>query len=147
MTHSRHPFKALVALAAMAALTHGMCARADTPADDVSRVDVVGTLPLRDACTVDDGEIADELAPAWESAPHNSSVTVDFKVQGHHVYDVTPHTPSWYVLHQIRHVVHGLRCDGGDDRSHAVRFVVRFIDEPGNVSRTASIAIADGTDR
>lgn len=140
----RHPFKALVAVAAMAALVHGFCAHAGTrDDDDVSRVDIVGALPLHDACDVDDDTLADELATAWQDAPRGAVVTVDFKVQGHHVYDVAPQTGSARTFHQIRHVVHQMSCDGGDDSAHSVRFVVRFMDEPGDAPRVAMISEAD----
>jgi hypothetical protein len=65
---------------------------------------------------------------------------VDFKLQRHHVYDVRPATDSPRLYHQIRHAVHGLSCDGGDDQAHAVRFMVRFVD---NDSRLAPLAVAD----
>lgn len=142
----RHPFKALVAVAATAALVHGFCAHAGTRDDDgdVSRVDVVGALPLHEACPdVDDGTLADELATAWQDAPRGAVVTVNFKVQGRHVYDVAPQTGSVRTFHQIRHAVHQMSCDGGDDRAHAVRFVVRFVDEPGDAPRVAMITEAD----
>jgi len=139
----RHPFKALVALAAMAALVHGTCARAGTPDDEVSHVDVLGTLALHDACDVDDQALADEFATAWRDAPRNSDITVDFKVQGPHVFDVLPHTHAWNTYHQIRRVVHGMRCNSGDEQAHSVRFVVRFIDKPENASHASQVAIAD----
>ena len=142
----RHPFKALLAVAAMAALAHGTCARAATP-DDVSRVDVVGTMALHDACDVDNQALADELATAWRDAPSNSDIKVDFKVQGPHVFDVSPHTPSRRTYHQIRRVVHGMRCNGGDEQAHAVHFVVRFIDKPESSPVASRVAIADATSR
>ena len=143
----RHPFKALVALAAMAALAHGTCANAGTPDDEVSHVEVVGALHLHDACDVDDRDLADQLAVAWKDAPSNSDITVDFKVQGPHVYDVKPHTHAWRTYHQIRNVVHGMRCNGGDEQAHAVRFVVRFIDKPEDGPSATRVAIADAAAR
>ena len=138
-TSPRHSFKALVAVAAMAALVHGICAHADSRDDDIARVDVVGALPLLEACPdADDGELADALTTAWQDAPRGAAVTVNFKVQGHHVFDVVPQTDSARTFHQIRHAVHALSCDGGDDQAHAVRFVVRFI-EAGGDRRVATI--------
>ncbi len=145
----RHPFRALVALAAAAALVHGMCAHAGTRDDDedVTRVDVVGALPLNEACPdADDGTLADELATAWIDAPRGAAVTVNFKVQGHHVYDVVPQTGSARTFHQIRHVVHQMSCNGGDERAHSVRFVVRFEDAPSDAPRVVSIAEFDDDD-
>ena len=129
-----------LAAAGLLLAAHGAQA---APADDVAHVHVVGHLPLRDACpAVDTRDLADELVDAWEAAPKPSSVEVDFKLQRHHVYDVQPATDSPRVYHLIRHAVHGLRCDGGDDNPHAVRFVVRFVDGDSG-TRVATIAPAD----
>ena len=131
-------WKALAAAGALLAAMHG--AHATTSAADVDRVNVVGQLPLRQACpTVDAADLADALAPAWNDAAKPSAVAVAFKVQRHHVYDVVPATGSARTFHQIRHVVHGLSCNGGDDQAHAVRFVVRFVEGPG-ASRLAAIS-------
>ena len=131
-------WKAVAALGALLATLHG--AHAATPAQDVAQVDVVGPLPLRQACpTADAADLADALVPAWNDADRPSAVIVAFKVQRHHVYDVVPATGSARTFHQIRHVVHGLSCDGGDDRAHAVRFVVRFVDGAEH-SRMAAIS-------
>jgi hypothetical protein len=136
----RHPFKALVAVAAMFAVVHGVCAHADTRDDEITNVNVVGQLPLHLACPdLDDEDLADELSTAWDAVEKPSAVAVTFKLQNHHVYDVTPQSDSLRATHQIRHVVHGLSCDGGDDQPHAVRFVIRFIDRD-NGSRVASIS-------
>ena len=132
-------WKTCAAAGALLAAVHG--AHAATPAQDVAQVNVVGQLPLRQACpTVDAGDLADALAPAWADADKPSAVAVTFKVQRHHVYDVAPATGSARTFHQIRHVVHGLSCDGGDERAHAVRFVVRFVDG-ANDSHVATIAV------
>ncbi len=138
----RQPFKALVAVAAMFVVVHGVCAHADTRDDDeIANVSVVGQLPLHQACPdLDDEELADELATVWDDVDKPSAVTVNFKVQGHHVFDVAPQSDSPHAFHGIRRVVHGMSCDGGDDdQPHAVRFVVRFIDQD-NGSRVASIS-------
>jgi hypothetical protein len=136
-------WKAAAALGALLATLHG--AHAATPAQDVADVDVVGQLPLRQACpTVDAADLADALVPAWNDADKPSAVVVAFKVQQHHVYDVVPATGSARTFHQIRHVVHGLSCNGGDDRAHAVRFVVRFVDRAGDSRMAAaSDVVAD----
>jgi hypothetical protein len=113
---------------------------------DVSRVDVVGQLPLRDACpSVDARDLADQLASTWDAAAKPSSVEVRFKVQRHHVYDVEPATDSPRVYHDVRHAVHGMTCDGGDDRAHAVRFVLRFVDADRQAA-TAAVSVADSGD-
>jgi hypothetical protein len=131
-------WKALVAAGALFAAVQG--AHAATSAQDAAQVDVVGQLPLRQACpAVDAADLADALAPAWDDAAKPSAVAVTFKVQRHHVYDVAPATSSARTFHQIRHVVHGLSCDGGDDQAHAVRFVVRFVDGP-DASHVATIS-------
>jgi len=138
----RHPFKALVAIVATFAVVHGVCAHADTrdDGDRITNVRVVGQLPLHQACPgLDDDELADELADVWDEVDKPSAVAVTFKVQGHHVFDVTPQSDSTRAYHQIRHVVHGMSCDGGDDQAHAVRFVVRFVDHD-NGSRVATIS-------
>jgi hypothetical protein len=134
-----------VALATAGLLLAAQLAQAASPESDIARVDVVGQLPLRDACpTVDPRELADQLAPTWDDAAKPSSVEVTFKLQRHHVYDVQPATGSPRMAHQIRRAVHGLRCGGGDDQPHAVRFVLRYVDAG---TRSATMALADVTGR
>ncbi|MFL6629711.1 MAG: hypothetical protein ACJ8G1_24975 [Vitreoscilla sp.] len=117
---------ALVA-AGMLLAAHG--AQAASTAADVARVDTGGQLPLREACPdVDTRDLADELADTWDDAAKPSTVEVSFKVRRQHVYDVQPATASPRTWHAIRRAVHDLRCDGGDDQPHAVRFVVRYVD-------------------
>jgi len=127
-----------LAVAGLLLAAHGAQA---APADaEVAQVHVVGQMPLRAACpTVDLRDLADDLAPTWDDAVKPSAVEVNFKVQRHHVYEVRPATDLPRVRHQIRHAVHGLACDGGDDQTHSVRFVVRFV---GNDSRLAMIEVA-----
>jgi hypothetical protein len=142
----RHPFKAIAAVVAMAAAVHGVCAHAGTRDADRADVEVVGQLPLRTACpAVDTASLADDLAPAWDDAPHPSTVAVHFRVQGDHVYDVVPDTASPRTWHQLRHVVHGLPCDAGDDRPHSVRLLVRFVDGDSD-SRLARVEVVDDPD-
>jgi hypothetical protein len=106
-------WKALAAAGALLATVHG--AHAASPAQGVAQVNVVGQLPLHQACpTVDTADLADALAPAWADADKPSAVAVAFKVQRHHVYDVAPATESARTSHQIRRVVHGFSCDGAD---------------------------------
>jgi hypothetical protein len=127
----RHAVTALAAVCCLAA-------HAAAPDAGDARVDVVGQLPLRTACpSVDAAALADELVGAWSSADKPSTVAVAFKVQGHHVYDVAPATPSPGTFHAIRHVVHQLACDGGDDQVHGVRLVIRFVDGEGNAPAVA----------
>ena len=123
-----HPWKALAATALLLA-----AAQAAFAGDaDVSRVEVVGQMPLRDACASVDADLAEALLGAWDDAAKPSTVAVTFKVQGHAVYDVVPQSDSPRTFHQIRRAVHGLRCDGGSDGVHSVRFVVRFVDGGGD---------------
>jgi hypothetical protein len=130
------------ALAAAGLALAAVGAQAASPDAAVARVDVVGQLPLQDACPgVDTHDLADQLAATWDAAAKPSTVEVNFKLQRQHVYDVQPATDSPRVYHQIRHAVHGLRCDAGDDQAHAVRFVVRFVDDG---TRLATISLADG---
>jgi len=118
-----------VALVAAGLLPAAHGAQATSTAADVARVDAVGQLPLRQACPgVDTRELADELADTWDDAAKPSTVEVNFKVRSQHVYDVQPATTSPRTWHAIRRAVHGLRCDGGDDQPHAVRFVVRYVE-------------------
>ena len=132
-------WKALAAAGALLAAALG--AHAASPA---TQVDVVGQLPLNEACpAVDAADLANALVPAWQDAAKPSAVAVTFKVQRHHVYDVAPATESARTFHQIRRVVHGLACDGGDDQAHAVRFVVRFVDGPDARVATVSDIAAD----
>ena len=67
-----------------------------------------------------------ETAPQPPAVPQTIPVT--FKVQRHAVYDVVPQSGSARTFHQIRRAVQGLRCDGGNDEVHTVRFVARFVD-------------------
>lgn len=137
----RHPFKALVAVAAMFAIAHGVCAHADTRGDAASHVNIVGQLPLHQACPdVDDDDLADALSTAWDDADKPSAVAVSFSVDHHHVFDVAPETGSPRVYHQIRRVVHALDCDSGDGAPHTVRFVVRFVDGDRDGPRVAQIS-------
>jgi hypothetical protein len=125
----RPAFRARHAVVALALATVGLAAEAAPPDADTARVDVVGQLPLRMACpSVDEAALADDLAIAWSDAPKPSAVAVTFKVQHHHVYDVAPGTDSPRAFHAIRHVVHQMACDGGDDQPHPVSFVIRFVD-------------------
>ncbi len=120
------PWKALAAAAILLAAAHAASA---APADaGVARIDVVGRMPLRDACPAADADLADSLVGAWDDADKPSAVAVTFKVQRHAVYEVAPQTGSARAFHQIRRAVHGLRCDGGNDEVHTVRFVVRFVE-------------------
>ncbi len=142
----RHPFKAIVAIAAMAAAVHGVCAHAGTSEADAPNVDVMAQLPLHAACpAVDTADLADDLAPAWADARVPSTVEVHFKVRGRHVYGVQPDTASPRTWHQIRRVVYGLSCNAGDDQAHSVRLVVRFVDRDDG-ARVARIDVADDPD-
>jgi hypothetical protein len=140
MTASTRPLSIALAAAGLLLSAHG--AQAASTDADMARVDVVGQLSLRDACPdVDIRDLADQLAATWDDVAKPSNVEVAFKVQRHHVYEVQPATASQRTWHRIRHAVHGLPCDGGDDQPHAVRFVVRYIDVDG--SGAAAILPAD----
>ena len=137
-------WKSLAATGALLAVVLG--AHAAPSAQGAAQVNVVGQLPLRQACpTLDVADLADSLVPAWEDADKPSAIAVTFKVQRQHVYDVAPATGSARTYHQIRHVVHGLVCNGGDDQAHAVRFVVRF-EARADASRVAIVSDAVGGD-
>ena len=126
ITLSHRPWRSVTAAAALLAVALG------ASAVDVSRVDVVGQMPLSDACPAANAELADALVGAWDDVAKPSTVTVTFKLQRHAVYDVAPQSASARTFHQIRRAVHGLRCDGGSDGVHSVRFVVRFVDGGGD---------------
>jgi hypothetical protein len=141
-------WKTFAAAGALFAAVHG--AHAATPAQEAAKVNVVGQLPLRQACpTVDAADLADALAPAWADAEKPSTIAVTFKVQRQHVYDVAPATESPRTFHQIRHVVHGLDCDGGDDQAHAVRFIVVFVDgaSGSHVATIGDVVVGDPSGR
>ena len=134
---TQRPCKALVAIAAtLFVVAHGASA-AEPPS---TRTDVVGQMSLRDACPMGDADLADELAGAWDDAVKPSSVAVTFEVQHRSVYGVKPQTDSPRVLQQIRRAVHGLRCNGGDDAVHTVRFVVRFVDRAQDARAVLAMA-------
>ena len=131
-------WRTLAAAGALLAAVHG--AHAAPPPQDAAQVDVLGQMSMRQACpAVDADDLADALIPAWHDADKPSAVAVRFKIQRHHVYDVAPATNSVRTYHQIRHAVHGLVCDGGDDQAHAVRFIVRFVDG-ADAARVAMIS-------
>ncbi len=133
---TQRPWTALAAFAAtLLVATQG--ASAAEPAS--ARVDVVGQLALRDACPAGDAALADSLAGAWDDAAKPSTVEVTFELRRQRVYDVAPRTDSARVFHQIRRAVRGLQCDGGDDATHTVRFIVRFADRV-QVERVAMAA-------
>ena len=140
ITPSHRPWKAVAAAAALLAVALGASAA------DISRVDVIGQMPLSDACPAANAELADALVGAWDDATKPSSVAVTFRLQGHAVYDVAPQSESARTFHQIRRAVHGLRCDGGGDAVRSVRFVVRFVDgEDGRrVALLGDDALASG---
>lgn len=128
-----------VALVAVGLLLAAHGAQAASTGEDDAREHIAGQMPLRDACPgVDTRDLADELAPTWDDAAKPSTVEVNFKLQRRHVYDVQPATTSPRTWHAIRHAVYGLNCDGGDDQPHAVRFVVRYVDEDNRVARIMS---------
>ena len=140
-----HPWKALAATALLLA-----AAQAAFAGDaGVSRVEVVGQMPMRDACASADADLAEALLGAWDDAAKPSTVAVTFKVQGHAVYDVVPQSDSARTFHQIRRAVHGLRCDGGDALAHSVRFTVRFVDgaQESRVAAIADAVVADPSGR
>jgi len=119
-------WKAFAAAGAMIVAVQG--ARAGAPEPEAARMNVVDPLPLRTACAGVDGDLAGALTRTWDDADKPSAVAVTFRVQHHHVFDVAPESDSPATFHQIRRAVHGLRCDGGDDAAHTVRFVIRFVD-------------------
>jgi hypothetical protein len=133
------PLPVVLAAAGLLLAVHG--AQAASTDADVARVPVVGQLPLRDACPgVDTRDLADDLAATWDDAAKPSTVDVNFKVEGRHVYDVQPATASPRIWHGIRRAVYGLRCNGVDDQPHAVHFVVRYVDVG---TRVAATRVAD----
>ena len=139
------PWKALAATALLLA-----AAQAAFAGDaGVSRVEVVGQMPMRDACASADADLAEALLGAWDDAAKPSTVAVTFKVQGQAVYDVVPQSDSARTFHQIRRAVHGLRCDGGDALAHSVRFTVRFVDgaQESRVAAIADAVVADPSGR
>jgi hypothetical protein len=132
------------AASALAAATCCFAVQAEAVAD--ARVDVLGQMPLHAACpSVDEAALADELTAAWFAADKPSTVTVTFKVQGQHVFDVLPHTNSTRAFHAIRHAVHQLACEGGDDQPHAVGFVIRFV--AGGRGETIVVRLDDAATR
>ena len=131
------PWKAFAAIAAtLLVAAHG--ASAAEPAS--TTVDVVGQMSLQDACPSGDADLAEALAGAWDDAVKPSSVAVTFELQRHSVYSIAPQTNSARALHQIRRAVQGLRCNGGDDAVHTVRFVVQFVDRAQNARVVLAMA-------
>ena len=118
-------FTALAAIAA-ALVVAWQGASAAEPAR--TQVDVVAQVPLQEVCPAAEADLAQALAGAWDDAAKPSTVGVTFELHRHSVYGVVPQTDSARAFHQIRRAVHALRCDGGDDAVHTVRFDVRFVD-------------------
>ena len=150
-TPARHPWKALAAIVAMAAVVHCVHAQAGNDDDrdrdrdhEPSRVQVVGHLPLDQACPGADGDLADDLAQAWNDADTPVTVPVEFKLRGSDVFDVMPAASSPRLERQVRRAVRGLQCDSHDDRVHTVDMVVRFVDRNGpRVETITQVAIDD----
>src|SRR6202000_3041737 len=95
---------------------------------DAAHAAAAAQMPRRDPCPPPDADWPNALLGAWDDADKPSAVAVTFKVQRHAVYDVVPQSGSARTFHQIRRAVQGLRCDGGNDEVHTVRFVARFVD-------------------
>jgi hypothetical protein len=135
----RLAWKTLGAIGALLAALH---AHAAPPAPESAQADAIGATPMADACpALDRADLAESLNAAWDDADKPSAVAVTFKVQGRHVYGVTPATASARTRHQIRRALGGLRCEAGDDVARAVRLIVRFEDGRGG-SRLAAIDAA-----
>jgi len=134
------PWMSLVAIAAtLLVASHG--ASAAEPA--ATQVDVVAQMPLQEACPSGETDLAESLAGAWDDAVKPSTVGVTFELHRHSVYGVVPRTDSARAFHEIRRAVHALRCDGGDDAVHTVRFDVRFVDRTPD----ARVALATAAPR
>jgi len=119
------PWTSLAALAA-ALVVASLGSSAAEPA--ATQVEVVAQMPLQEACPSGEIDLAQSLAGAWDDAVKPSTVGVTFELHRHSVYGVVPQTDSPRTFHEIRRAVHALRCDGGDESVHTVRFVVRFVD-------------------
>ena len=131
---TRHPWKALAAIIAMAAAVHAVHAAASGDEDDdaPAQVHVVGRLPVHEAClAIDDDlsdELSDDLAQAWQDAEVPVTVPVQFKLRGDRVFDVIPTAQSSRLQQQVRRAVRSLQCDSHDDQVHLVNVIVRFVD-------------------
>jgi hypothetical protein len=145
-TPTRHPWKALAALVAMAALVHGVHARSGDNDRSSAPVQVVGHLPFHEACTGVDDEPSDDLVQAWNDADTPVAVPVEFKLRGSDVFDVMPAANSPRLERQVRRAVRGLQCDSRDDQVHTVDLIVRLVDRIGSHGATVThVAIDDTT--
>jgi hypothetical protein len=131
---ARHPWKALAAIIAMAAVVHGVQA---ATADEEERaptahVHVIGHMPLHEACPAVDDELADDLVQAWNDADTPVTVPVQFKLRGGQVFDVMPSAESPRLYRQVRRAVRSLQCDSHDDQVHIVDMIVRFENRHGD---------------
>ena len=145
-TPTRHPWKALAAVVCMAAAVHGVHASTGEDArDEPSHVQIVGHLPLHDACPGVDDELSEDLVQAWNDADTPVTVPVEFKLRGSDVFDVVPAASSPRLERQVRRAVRGLQCDSHDDQVHIVDLVVRFVARDGvHVATLEQVAIDDG---
>lgn len=150
-TPTRHPWKALAAVVCMAAVVHGVHAASgdDDRARDrePARVQIVGHLPLHEACPNVDDQLSDDLVQAWNDADTPVIVPVQFKLRGSDVFDVVPAAASARLEHQVRRAVRGLACDSHDDSVHTVDMIVRFVERNGSRASTVTpVAMDDSSD-
>ncbi len=148
---ARHPWKALAALIAAAAVLHGVCAHADARDDDddetVAHVHILGHhLALRTACPSVDDELPDDLAQAFQDHGSPVSVPVEFKLRGSDIYDVALAADSPRLMRQVRQAVRAMSCDSHDDAVHTVDLVVRFVDPATAPAAGDTVAIDDSAD-
>jgi len=142
---TRHPWKAIAAIIAMAAVVHGVhAASTDDERAAPSHVQILGHLPLHEACPAIDDELPDELVQAWNDTDKPVSVPVQFKLRGDKVYDVLASADSPRLFRRVRRAVRSLQCDSHDDQVHTVNLIVRFEDHhAGAPDAITQVAIDD----
>jgi hypothetical protein len=91
-------------------------------------VEVVGRIPIRQACPAVDGELPDALAQAWDEVAIPGTVQVEFGLVGRRIVDVTTLQGPKRYFRYVRRAVGGLDCNSGVTEPRIVRVDIRFID-------------------
>jgi hypothetical protein len=110
------------------ALTQKFQPRGNSAAPASSSVEVVGRLPLREACPAVDDDLPDALARAWDEVAIPGTVQVEFGLVGRRIVAVTPLQGPQRYFRYVRRAVRALACDSGVAEPRIVRFDIRFVD-------------------
>jgi hypothetical protein len=105
-------------------------------------VEVVGRIPIRQACPAVDDELPDALAKAWDEVAIPGTVQVEFGLVGRRIVDVTPLQGPKRYFRYVRRAVGALECDSGVTAPRIVRVDIRFVDIRDHRSDGAQAGLA-----